>query len=578
MTDAIRTVVLARAGAACDRVVEGLIEAGAELVGTLDPSQHAPDALEALAPAVLVVVLDPSVEDALDAFEAAFAAPGRTVIFEEAALVLERTGWDAARWIRHLAAKLRGLGDVLPPSAAVEPPVGAASPASREAPPVSAAALSIDDAPLSLEPLSLEFDAHAQEDTAAEMTVEAPPPAEPDPTVVAPLELEYDANAPAAGPDGDAIGPLHAVETAGAPEDATHLAFDPVAAEIDTDAPAAAPAVEFSFDFELAEYDEMSYTPPVAPPREVRDLDENLAGFSDAPAPAVAPPTPDVPAPVEPPPLPPPAQRVPLSLQDEDTPSRTPAPVAPPVATPPIERMSLALVDEDAAPVAAASPPEADTPATRVPRDLSSLESRISGLSLADEDSYGHGPVKGVVLIAGGLGGPDAVRQLLGALPEGFPRPVLVRLQLDGGRYDRLVRQMERATAMPVQLAETGMTLSPGEIYFLPPELLPVAGAGGLRFAESDDITALADAVPADDSAVLLLSGADPALVDVAMGPAWQGALVGGQSEEGCYDPAAARAVAERGGPSGNPIDIADWLIARWMPGERNFDSGGLSL
>ena len=131
---------------------------------------------------------------------------------------------------------------------------------------------------------------------------------------------------------------------------------------------------------------------------------------------------------------------------------------------------------------------------------------------------------------------------------------------------------------MPVQLAEAGMTLSPGEIYFLPPELLPVAGAGGLRFAEGGDIAALADVIPADDSALLFLSGADPALVDVAMGPAWQGALVGGQSEQGCYDPAAARAVAGRGGPSGSPIDIADWLLARWMPGARNFDSGGLSL
>ena len=79
MTDAIRTVVLARAGTACDRVVEGLTEAGAELVATLDPSQHAPDALEALAPAVLVVVLDPVDEDALEPFEPAFAVPGRTV-------------------------------------------------------------------------------------------------------------------------------------------------------------------------------------------------------------------------------------------------------------------------------------------------------------------------------------------------------------------------------------------------------------------------------------------------------------------------------------------------------------------
>ncbi|MDR7192188.1 chemotaxis protein CheB [Luteimonas terrae] len=511
MTDAIRTVVLARAGTACDRVVEALTEAGAELVATLDPSQHTPDALETLAPAVLLVVLDPADEDALEPFEPAFAAPGRTVIFEEAALVLERTGWDAARWVRHLAAKLRGVSDVLPPSAA-------------------------SDAAVSDAPLALEFDAHT--DTASLVGLDA----------VAP-----DIQAPPA------------TETTS--DDVTHLAFDPVAAEFDAPPSVQPPAVEFSFDFELADYDETSYTPPAAPPGEVRDLNENLAAWSDAPAsaPTTA------------------SERAAAGAVEAEAGVETRVDQAPEASleSPP---EPLTLLDGDALPSFRSAAPVDDyaraaaTPAKTLARDLSELESRISGLSLTDTDSYGHGPIKGVVLIAGGLGGPDAVRQLLGALPEGFPRPVLVRLQLDGGRYDRLVRQMERAAAMPVQLAEAGMTISPGEIYFLPPDLLPVAVKGALHFAETADIAALADAVPADDSALLFLSGADPALVDVAMGPAWQGALVGGQSEEGCYDSVAARAVAQRGGPSGSPTDIADWLIARWMPSARRFDSGELSL
>jgi len=512
MTDAIRTVVLARAGAACDRVVEGLTEAGAELVATLDPSQHAPDALDALAPSVLVVVLDPADEDALEPFEPAFATPGRTVIFEEAALVLERTGWDAARWIRHLAAKLRGVGDVLPPSTA-------------------------GDAPVVGEPLTLEFDAHTE--SASFVAPDAP--------------VTPDIEAPPA-PESTS-------------DDAIHPAFDPVAAEFDAPPNVQTPAVEFSFDFELADYDETSYTPPAAPPGEVRDLNENLAAWSEAPT------SESTTAPEQPP-----------AVAAAETDAAVEQPSEPAVES---TAEPLTLLDDEALPsFRAAAPADDDAPVAAAPaktlqRDLSDLESRISGLSLSDTDSYGHGTVKGIVLIAGGLGGPDAVRQLLGALPEGFPRPLLVRLQLDGGRYDRLVRQMERATAMPVQLAEAGMTVSPGEVYFLPPDLLPTAAGGALRFTEVTDSTGLADlagAVPADDSAVLFLSGADPALVDVVMGPAWQGALVGGQSEDGCYDPVAARAVAERGGPSGSPTDIADWLIARWMPSERRFDSGGLSL
>ncbi|VXB94559.1 Protein-glutamate methylesterase [Luteimonas sp. 9C] len=508
MTDAVRTVVLARAGAACDRVIEGLAEAGAELVATLDPSQHAADAVEALSPSALVVVLEPADEDALEAFEPAFSVPGRTVIFEEAALVLERSGWDAARWVRHLAAKLRGGGDVLPPSAATDTPVE-------------------DTA------LALELDAHRDV-----------PSFVVDP---APEAAESAASSALVSPSDDAV----------------HLAFDPVAAEFDAPPSVQTPAVEFSFDFELAEYDETSYTPPAVPPGEVRDLNENLAAWSD-----------DFTTSIEPPAAAPSA----TEAGDEASVGQASEPTVDPVSEP------LTLLDDDALPsfrTAAAAgddAPVAATPAKTLQRDLSELESRISGLSLTDTDSYGHGAIKGVVLIEGGLGGPDAVRQLLGALPEGFPRPVLVRLQLDGGRYDRLVRQMERATAMPVQLAEAGMTVSPGEVYFLPPDLLPTAVKGELQFAETADVAGLADAVPADDSALLFLSGADAALVDVAMGPAWQGALVGGQSEEGCYDPGAARAVAQRGGPSGSPTDIADWLIARWMPSERHFDSGGLSL
>src|SRR3546814_13985593 len=61
-------------------------------------------------------------------------------------------------------------------------------------------------------------------------------------------------------------------------------------------------------------------------------------------------------------------------------------------------------------------------PAAEPTIDLDALEQRVSGLSLADVDSYGHGPQRGAVLVEGGLGGPDAVRQLLAAIPEGFPR------------------------------------------------------------------------------------------------------------------------------------------------------------
>ena len=42
---AIRTVVIARAGAACDRLIEGLVESGADVAQAVDPTVAGPEAV-----------------------------------------------------------------------------------------------------------------------------------------------------------------------------------------------------------------------------------------------------------------------------------------------------------------------------------------------------------------------------------------------------------------------------------------------------------------------------------------------------------------------------------------------------
>jgi len=137
---------------------------------------------------------------------------------------------------------------------------------------------------------------------------------------------------------------------------------------------------------------------------------------------------------------------------------------------------------------------------------------------------------------------------------------VLISQRLDGGRYDRLVQQMARAAALPVQLAEASARIAPGHVYIVPPELGVDAG-DGLSFASG---AALIDALPADDSAIFLLSGSDAALVDAALAHASHGALVAGQSPEGCYDAAAPIALASRGGTAGTPSELVQSLLQRW--------------
>lgn len=318
-----RVVVLARMGAARDRTEVAVREAGAELVATLDPADATEADVRAAAPVAVVVVLDPVAEFALDKFDALLADPGLDIVFDEADVAARRDGWEAARWARHLAAKLHGHGDVLP----------------------------------------------------------------------------------------------------------------------------AAPSREVPHNFS----------------QEMEALTLKVAALPDVP----------------------------------QAPSH-PAPLA-----------------------------------------------------------------SGAVVVAAGVGGPDAVRQLLACLPAGFPRPVLLRQRVDGGQYDKLVRQMQRATLMQVVLAQPGDVAQPGTVHVLQDGLdvqqvedavVFVAAAGEPRFSS----------LRPGDSAVLLLSGADPALVDVALTMRLGGGLGYGQAPENCFDPAASNALVARGGESRSLAELSRQLLQRW--------------
>jgi chemotaxis response regulator CheB len=233
---------------------------------------------------------------------------------------------------------------------------------------------------------------------------------------------------------------------------------------------------------------------------------------------------------------------------------------------------------DDAAPSVPDQPVADAAPAPAAPRfqhDLADLERRIASMELVDvappvaatdttREAHDAGAdARGAVLILAGIGGPDAVRQVLAGLPEGFPRPLLISQRLDGGRYDRLVQQMARATSLPVLLAESGTVATPGQVYIVPPELGITPADRGLRFVAD---AALLQALPADDSAVLLLSGSDPAEVDAALAQAAQGALVAGQAPDGCYDGAASNALVARGGVAAAPAELVQQLLQRWAP------------
>nr|WP_157490426.1 chemotaxis protein CheB [Lysobacter enzymogenes] len=773
-----RVVLLARAGVACERLRNALVEAGAQLVLEGDPTVLDPKALDAADPDVVVVVLDPAAEDALDRFENLLVDPSIEVIFEEAELAAAREGWDAARWARHLTAKLHRHGDVLPPGREPEQPAPPAlqaegfqrpqqegsplaqEPAETPAPaagdnvlafvrPGAAAALAAAEfAPAPAE-FSVDAPSSREDAAAAEYTLDiAEPAAEYVEFDDGAARVQFDAAEPAAAaqPDPDAAGldsigfeqgaldasaldstaldatdldatdlgtadldaadldparldsidfepagfeasasepsshaaarfdaadfgeieEIEAVEALPAfdpgdeppPVPAAHASFDPVSAELPADplsfggeslgeldrvAPtgsagdrvlteppplpdeareffarqalgpgdesigASAPAAsrdsnDLEFDFSNLTLEAGDYSTQV--PGEPQPFDAQRHDWQAEGADAGLPPLDEAglgememwraPAPGQvqelvdldatfaargneagagldfddgsaPPPLPPatPARSFDSTLEfasDEPAPAQPkgPAPVAPSVP-------DWSFADETSLVEAATGQSGAHAPPG--PRhDLEEIERRISGLELvadgpAEADVAASGGRGGAVLVLAGIGGPDAVRQLLGALPDNFDRPVLVQQRLDGGRYDKLVAQMQRATPVLVKLAEAGARTIAGVIYILPAGIGIEVSDSGIQFAEGGEVL---EVLPAGDSAVLLFSGAEPAQVDAAMALAANGAMVAGQAPDGCYDAAAASAAIARGAGSGQPAELAARLAARW--------------
>ena len=550
MAESPRVALLARPGQACERLRAALHEAGGQIVIEADPATIDPQALRIAAVETVLVALDPAVEDALERFDEVLGDRAIEVIFDEADLAARREGWDAARWVRHLSAKLHRHDDVLPPGREpdAEPlPV----PGKPEAPEARHAQTDLTG-----------FLAEA-DDVAAQVPRE--------PAIGASVEFALPG----------AIETAEAIETVafhGLDIDMPELAMTDVVAMpdvafeladiVDVQLPEVAEGqaielegaerkvaeVELEAETAGASYGAISFTD---------DLDDLHYEGDAAPVEVAAI---EVPAPV----FREASQDFDALLRDiggdagnDGDAELAGAPVAV-AATPKPDFANLSLEALTDAPAAAAQRVDEAPVDAKFQHNLSDLERRISSLSLIGEGDATTAPAvdaaSGAVLILAGIGGPDAVRQILTALPETFRPAVLISQRLDGGRYDRLVQQMARASSLPVHLAEPNAQVQAGHVYIVPPEIGLIAD-GGMRFEAQ---SSLLEALPAEDSAVLLLSGADPAHVDIALAHAARGALVAGQSPDGCYDAVAPMALTARGGFAGAPQELVQSLLQRW--------------
>jgi hypothetical protein len=616
---AVRVALLARPGNAREQLHRALTDLGAVLVAEGDPAELDPATVSGQMPNLVLVSLEPAIEASLDRFDALLAKPGVEVMYDDAETTRQLDGWDLNRWARHLAAKLLGT-ELLPPapggsdhvpnmdltprpgavptpaeemaharfedytrdthgladSVPTNPSLTDISVEQAEAPqaaPAEPEASDLDFDFSGIESAMLTSDEVAPQVDKSNTSVAAPEPASEELVLDQDFEIDFD------------LAGLDAVASdTPAPSEPAGKSDEPLLADIDFDA---AEPVKFSsyqdeehasggemdadvaaLAAQLEEFEKSDQRKPAQDQDFTVDFD---AGRKDEPKASAsgkrateAPPAAAKPAPVE-------RKSYDLSGLSLSSMDEQPAPVSPPPkaaaaakAAPDVSHLSLESLDEPVVPAYAAkvtTKVEAIEPRKESKSDFG--EFSLDTLDALPSSATGTAGTGGMVLILAGMGGPDAVRQMLSSLPESMPVPVLLYQHLEVGKHERLVEQLAKISHIPVHMAQAGATPQPGQLSVLPAGMSADADGGSIRF-KPGNLTELIAALPAHDSVVVMLSGADAALVPAVRAIDQAGGLTLAQDPDSCFDPAAAVALKRMGSQTLPALGLARQVASRW--------------
>jgi len=581
VTDQLRVALLARAGAARDQLHRALEEAGAVIVAEGDPGELDPKDVAEKLPKVFMVGLEPATEKAIDRFDSLFEIDGVEVMFDDAEVTAKLDGWDLNRWARHLAGKLTGRA-ILPPAPEGAPAIGEFVEPEHDAgallqpglPTTPAEAM----AGAKLEDYTSESPELAEWVPSSPLLTDAPKPAS---EAGADEGFSWDGSQDSAAAVDE--GKEFKLDTdLGIDIDLGSLEFAPTPDPAPTSAAGEYGAQDIPDMPELPSGDGIRFSnfDNDASAEQIGDLDADVAALaaqleafekSDT---RVAPVDPDFTR---------------AKTKEDEAVDLAATSVKPKGAAKPVEaasksaapsavspsgkgsfdfsNLSLASLDGEAelakAPPIAPKFGKASDPAPEI-------KSSFGNLSLEGEDSapaaapaLAAATSAGAVLILAGLGGPDAVRQLLSSLPPRLSVPVLLYQHLEVGKHERLVEQLAKISKLPVVLAREGDAPLAGRVALLPAGMTAVSNGDGLKFAQGN-LSQLVSALPPADSMVIVLSGADVQLVPMILAVKDGGGTVLAQDPEVCFDAAAADAMRKEGAGVYPALGLAQRVAARW--------------
>lgn len=515
----LRVVVLGHSGEAQQQLCHALDELGANTLAVGDFSQLDPVQMREQQPDVWLVSVDENTDaSVLDPWQPLFDDPDAIVVFDDADVTRRLSGWDLARWARHLAAKVLGRDNVLPPVSedAERLPQSSASPPEHLelslVDDADAAAFSGDPAPASAPSKNALLDSMEHSGLA----------------LVDDDDAAFDGDAAPASSASDSA-PIEAQEHGGL--------------TLVDDAEFAALSASFAAERDQATAPRVDAEPAIS-------LDDLLraqsadSNASDAEAEKGS--DPDKPANAsnkEPSAL---SSLSLLDMTEDHSAPRKPA-ASKPAMSFDTSGLSLQSMDGNAdsgttasAPSAIADEVPSKTPASAVQAD-------------------------GLIAIIAGLGGPDAVRQFLGALPPALPVPVLLWQHLDAGKHDRLAQQLAKASKLPVYMAKAGDLAQAGAVGVIGAGVATV-NDNGLRFVAGTGGASegLASSLNDPATVIVVLSGAEAAIVEPARAHHQHGGKVLVQTPMTCFDATAASALDGNGAIVALPADLAAFATTRW--------------
>lgn len=511
------------------------------------------DALERSRASVVIVNLDAHGDPEFDGLDELIADPRYRVVFNEADVTSGLSGWDQARWTRHLASKVLGGSDIDPPRPEDAEAVPVPVPVPEAAAPVVAPAAP-DDAGIEVVSVSGSafdfFDAAGADDAAAE----------PERPALERLSLaDLDEDSPSTG-SAQAVEAIEfaPLELDGAEAEHLHAsAFEideSLLAALDEQAPA--PLADESFGLD----------PGTMAPEPSRLPDEPVVAAAGKPA------TPSAP--------------MDWSLVDLVDAEATAVPSGP--ANFGVEKLSA---EEFLSPAESrdAEPPSMAAPESGPMFELIPLEEAMAPSAIESEPHEQWldpdavvvpAKIRRVWVLGASIGGPESVREFLGAFPRDYPALFLLAQHLGGEFVDLMTRQLAKATPLTVRTPTHGERVGHGEVVVVPATHRLQVDAEGVvtleRLASQGEFSPSIDQVLLDvadrfgaDAGAIVFSGMSTDAVEGCRYLADKGGRVYVQDPATCVVSAMVDGVRETGvvGYTGSPAELAEQLLAESKKG-----------